>query len=502
MTEMHEYVCLIMSSLLFAYAIRMLIFLHAAWKHYSKSIQITLPSPAVSTLKSVGNGKGSSTSIFHQNVVLNDYVRFSASVNVRQGRHYSSVEDKSIKKSNYAGTNLTGNSNSSSDTVVSIIVATNNEESVIGGLLKSVNMLTYNRDRFEIIVVDDSIDSTTEILEEWKKRMKNLKIIRRRARIGSKGGALNLALEVLRKDSTWAIIIDADTIVPPDIIEQFLLLLNGTKEECHVFQGYCIPYNNYLNPNVGVANWVSKGVEFRLAQRNMIELIAKNKLNLPIQITGNLFMIKTSILRELRFSTDICEDWELTLSLYLRGCESGISSKGILFLEKLNACNQVPTSFISYFKQRLRVSEGHTRGFIKAVPKLIVRKQPLKDTIEFFFTGFRYLQSILILSVLLIDSIGMMVRGVGTLEFYLIMSLLIQIFCISTAALVNVLGLNICSRSKQYTFIFLISKLVIEICTLPALVFGSLAGFFRKKGSFHRTLRITGNANNSSYVSP
>src|SRR4030095_6368734 len=127
-----------------------------AWKHYSKSIQITLPSPAVSTLKSVGNGKGSSTSIFHQNVVLNDYVRFSASVNVRQGRHYSSVEDTSIKKYNYAGTNLTGNSNYSSDTVVSIIVATNNEESVIGGLLKSVNMLTYNRDRFEIIVVDDS----------------------------------------------------------------------------------------------------------------------------------------------------------------------------------------------------------------------------------------------------------------------------------------------------------------------------------------------------------
>jgi cellulose synthase/poly-beta-1,6-N-acetylglucosamine synthase-like glycosyltransferase len=499
---MYEYVCFIMSSLLFAFAIRTIIFLHAAWKHYSKSKQLTLSSPAVSTLKSVENGKGSNAAIFHQNLILNDYVTFSSLENDRQRRYYNSVDNESTKKSNYIGTSLTRDSNSRSDPFVSIIVATNNEESVIGRLLKSVNMLTYNPDRFEIIVVDDSTDSTIEILEKWKKSMKNLRVIRRRARVGSKGAALNLALELLRKDSTWVMIIDADTIVPPDIIEQFLLLLNGTKEDCHVFQGYCVPYNNYLTQNIRFANWVSKGVEFRLAQRNMIEFIAKNKLNLPIQITGNLFMIKTGILRELGFSTDICEDWELTLSLYLRTPESGINNKVILFLENLNASNQAPSSFISYFKQRLRVSEGHTRGFIKAIPKLIVRKRALKDTIEFFFTGFRYLQSILILSVLLLDSIGITLRGTDTLEFYIILSFIIQILCISTATLVNVLGLNICSRSKQYTFIFLISKLVIEICTLPALVFGSLAGFFRKKGSFHRTLRITENSNNSSYVSP
>ena len=205
---------------------------------------------------------------------------------------------------------------------MSVIIATNNEEDVIERLLKSLEMLTYSQDRFEVIVVDDSKDLTAKILEDWTKRMKNLTIIKRKLRIGSKGRALNLALESLRKDSSWVIIIDADTILPSDIIEQFLSHTNGSQDKFQAIQGYCIPYNSRFNSNSGFANWVSRGIEFRLAQRNMIEFVAKKKLGFPVQITGNLFMIKTFNLKTGRH-----------FSRYLRGLGShaGPLSKGTRF---------------------------------------------------------------------------------------------------------------------------------------------------------------------------
>lgn len=88
-------------------------------------------------------------------------------------------------------------------------------------------------------------------------------------------------------------------------------------------------------------------------------------------------MVKTSVLKQVRFSTDVCEDWDLTLDLYLREDGSEQCSVNVLFDETLNARNQAPVSLLSYFNQRLRVSEGHTRGFIKMIPRLMLQKQTM-----------------------------------------------------------------------------------------------------------------------------
>lgn len=493
---MLEYVCFVTSLFLFAYATRMLIFLCAAWNHYSKSMQVTHQPPPVSTFRTLQTNNKIRHITYVDNVILHDQVIHATSEIGLESGNSRFIKNEQLRNSD----NIESTSSAYSDLdihstpAVSIIVATNNEQSVIEALLTSVQMLNYNEDRFEVIVVDDSTDSTAKILEKWTERMKNLKVIRRKQRIGSKGAALNLGLEYLREDSSWIIIIDADTILPPDIIEQFLFLLNETEEDWQAIQGYCIPYNNHFNPNIDSSNWVSRGIEFRLAQRNMIEFVARNRLCLPVQITGNLFMIKTSIFKDFHFSNDICEDWDLTLSLYLSRHQSKTCNKKISFYENLNASNQAPTSFSSYFKQRLRVSEGHTRGFIKNIPKLIVQKQSIKNKIEIFFTGFRYLQYILILSLLLLDLITLLQQGSPTFHSYFIMSLAIQCLCLFAVILVNSVGLVICSRSRRYNFTFFISKLLVEITTLPALIIGTLTGIFRKKGVFHRTLRIASRA--------
>jgi len=272
----------------------------------------------------------------------------------------------------------------------------------------------------------------------------------------------------------------------------------NSKKLCNAIQGYCIPYNSCFYP-AELSNWVSKGVEFRLAERNMIEFVARDKLNLPLQITGSLFMIKSSILKQIGFSTDLCEDWDLTLQLYLKDHDninstdtkdnSKLFKTNILFDENLNACNQTPTSFSSYFKQRVRVSEGHTRGFIKMIPTLIKHKQPLKNKVEIFLTGLRYLRYIFILSLLVLD-VYIVILGSKTFNIYLLTSLSIQLFCLFSFIIATVMGVIICNRSRQYDVTFLLSKLFLDICTLPAMIIGSLLGIIRNKGTFYKTGRI------------
>src|SRR5206468_9245558 len=347
---MLEVISLVISLFLLTYALRAFFFLHISRKYHLDSIQITHQSPSKSTSKTLDKINISYSVTADQNLILYDSLK--KQILERNIPSYMPKSNYDEFTANFEGPEAKFSvSSNRSQPVISIIVATYNEEAVIRNLLNSLEMLTYNRSRFEVIVVDDSTDSTGRILREWAKRLENLKIIKRSKRIGWKGGALNLALKYLRKDSAWVIVLDADTILPTQIIEKFLSALYNSKKICNAIQGYCIPYNNYFRPNTGFANWISKGVEFRLAQRNMIEFVAKDKLNLPIQITGSLFMVRSSILKEIGFSTDICEDWDLTLELYLRRCnnsssmikseiDSPLGKTTILFDENLNAGSQ------------------------------------------------------------------------------------------------------------------------------------------------------------------
>lgn len=384
---------------------------------------------------------------------------------------------------------------------VSILVATKNEQFVIDHLLDSINKLTYDRTLYEIIIVDDSTDSTFELLEKWKKQLTNLKIIKRSQCVGWKGGALNVALKSLRADSRYVIVVDADVILPCNIIEKFIdVAAKRGNEECAVVQGYCIPNNNSTNSsNSSSSNWVSKGITFRLAQRNMIEFFAKDKLNLPLQVTGSLFMIKSSILKQIGFSNDLCEDWDLTLQLYLSEHpmtsvynENKYTSKKshIFFYEKLNATNQAPNSFRSYFKQRLRVSEGHTRGYIKMLPYLVKSIQPLRHKLEITFIGLNYLKSTFIFSLLMINLCAIIIADLRISSPVWITSLIIQSSCAASVLLFNVKAVAICGKKKQCNSTHLLSKLFLDICTLPALVTGSMLGITRKKGRFYGTQRI------------
>ncbi len=392
---------------------------------------------------------------------------------------------------------------------VSILVATHNERLVIDRLMISCAALTYDRDKFEIIVVDDSEDGTFDALMYWKQSIPNLKVMYRNDRTGWKGGALNLALKNININSSYVLVLDADSILVNDILERFVshFSKHNSNGNCiDVIQGYPIArvFNNNTSLNSTNINWVARGVEFRLAQRNIIEFLAKDRINLPIQITGNLFMIRSDLIKQLEFSNDLCEDWKLTLDIYLHDtmtfsyCDErnynsrrNSNSKKVIFDPLLVSYCEAPTKLASYFKQRMRVSEGHTRGFRINLIKILTSKMAFINKMEFFIIGIQYAKLIPLLALIIIDFTILISNGIDFIISNNLMkiTLIIQIANLLTIIGTSLMAIPLCSNIEKYNIRDSFYLLLLNLCTMPAFVIGSLRGLFRKDGIFYKTER-------------
>ncbi len=96
---------------------------------------------------------------------------------------------------------------------VSIHIPFYNEKRVANRILTACTNLDY--DNYEVIVVDDSTDETTQILEKWKSHPK-VKVFHRTHRTGFKGGALKQALAGMDPKTEFVIVFDADFIPYPE----------------------------------------------------------------------------------------------------------------------------------------------------------------------------------------------------------------------------------------------------------------------------------------------
>jgi cellulose synthase/poly-beta-1,6-N-acetylglucosamine synthase-like glycosyltransferase len=144
----------------------------------------------------------------------------------------------------------------------------------------------------------------------------------------------------------------------------------------------------------------------------MVEFVAKNRLGLPVEITGSLFLIRTEVIKEIGFSEDITEDWDLTIDLHLPErspgkphSDRGIEKKHIVSRHSIECTGkkkaiaynpmivsycETTTRLRSYLKQRVRISEGHARGFKRRIWDIPKSNIDNVTKIELFFTGMQY----------------------------------------------------------------------------------------------------------------
>ena len=423
---------------------------------------------------------------------------------------------------------------------ISILVATYNESLVIERLLKSFADLSYPTDRFEIIIVDDSTDDTYQKIQTMLSQLQNLKVIRRDNRAGWKGGALNVALDIMDKRTSKVMVVDADNILLVDTLERFV---SRFLEEQYFYQekgvsvlaiqGFPISTSdpesdNEQGINEKLGNWIARAIDFRLSQRNIIEFTAKDCLNLPVQITGSLFMIRADVIKSVKFSNDLCEDWDLTVDLYCSQPSPLVSSTidvmspdnnteqicnhssaniipnphavsfrpKIIFDQHLVSYCEASNDLTAYFRQRMRVSEGHTRGLRRKIRDIAESKMlSLVDKVELFLNGLQYAKFIFVLGIGIINMILLLMFLTGSynnsqqLINMFGISFLLQAVNIATALTRLIWAAKICRPVRRYENKDVLNLLMLYMITTPAFVIGSLRGLFQDKGTFYKTRR-------------
>ena len=221
-----------------------------------------------------------------------------------------------------------------------IALRANNEESVIGNLIKSLKMQDYDKSLFDIYVIaDNCTDKTAEVARE------NGAIVYERfdETKKTKGYALNWFLDKMKdkKDDYDALLVfDADNVVD----KNFLNVMN--KKLCQgevLVQGY----RDIKNPT---DTWVSGGYAIFYWTMNRLYHLARYNMGLSPLINGTAFMVKWDLLIDEGWNTKtLTEDIEFALINISKGVKLGWAKDAIVYDEQ-------PLTFKQSWKQRERWS--------------------------------------------------------------------------------------------------------------------------------------------------
>jgi len=151
---------------------------------------------------------------------------------------------------------------------VSIHLPFFNELNVARRILEAC--MDFNYTNYEVLVADDTRDTTIEILRErgWRHGSPIIKFVHRNDRSGYKGGALQQAMKYIHPLTQFIVVFDADFVPPANIIRQFIhqfRLHEQDKKPVAAVQGYQL---HYLNRN---ENWITKGVRAEFSGSYMVE---------------------------------------------------------------------------------------------------------------------------------------------------------------------------------------------------------------------------------------
>ena len=267
---------------------------------------------------------------------------------------------------------------------VSIHLPFFNELNVARRILEACMDINYTN--YEVLVADDSRDTTIEILRErgWRHGNPIIKFVHRKDRSGYKGGALQQAMKYIHPLTQFIVVFDADFVPPAKIIRQFIhqfRLHEQDKKPVAAVQGYQL---HYLNRN---ENWITKGVRAEFSGSYMVERLAEEIIGAMKMVSGSVFMFKASVLRELGWNHSITEDWDLTIRLYIEGFK-------VVYTPLIQAPAEIPTTVRRIIRQRMRWAEGHTfavrKYFLSAIRS---GKLTLAEKLEFLYFAPYYLQS-------------------------------------------------------------------------------------------------------------
>ena len=224
-----------------------------------------------------------------------------------------------------------------------------NEQEVARRLVDAVASLDYPQECLQIQVLDDSTDSTVQIVDEciasWQARGSWIEVVRRRERTDFKAGALRAGLESARGE--FIAIFDADFVPPPDWLKRALA-----------------PFYKPGSQRVGLVQtrWGHLNEEFSLLTRAQalaldghfgVEQNARYMGGLLLNFNGTAGIWRRRCIESAgnwRGST-LSEDLDLSYRAQLKGWE-------IVYLSDVTAPAEIPSFMAGFKRQQFRWAKG------------------------------------------------------------------------------------------------------------------------------------------------
>jgi cellulose synthase/poly-beta-1,6-N-acetylglucosamine synthase-like glycosyltransferase len=273
-----------------------------------------------------------------------------------------------------------------------------NEMFVAERLIDATCLIRYPRDRFQVQVLDDSTDGTTEIaqrcVDKWKAAGIDIELIHRVDRSGFKAGALAKGLDT--STGEFVAVFDADFVPQPDFFERTIQFFTDARI------GMVQVRWDHLNRDF---NLLTRAQSVMLDGHFIIEHTARNRSGRFFNFNGTAGVWRRATIEDAggwQHDT-LTEDLDLSYRSQINGWQ-------FVFLPDVLAPAEVPVEMNSFKSQQHRWAKGSIQTARKLLPRIWNSKLPLATKAESFFHLTNNLAYLLMVVLCLIMPVSIAIR--------------------------------------------------------------------------------------------
>ena len=230
---------------------------------------------------------------------------------------------------------------------LSLVIPTYNEKGNIQKLIKKIQK-EFKEDKIngEIIVVDDnSPDGTGKILEDLKRKQKNLKVIHRKGKLGLSSAVLE-GWKIADGDVLG--VMDADLSHPPEKIKELFSAIEKHKVDLVIGSRYI--------KGGKIKGWDLK----RKLMSKTATLLARIYTKIKDPMTG-FFMIRKDVIKDVNLNP---KGFKILLEIIIKGKYKKIKEIPITFVNRIEGKSKAGKKEIFYYLENLIGYLPHKKNII------------------------------------------------------------------------------------------------------------------------------------------
>ncbi len=219
------------------------------------------------------------------------------------------------------------------------VVPAHNESAGIAATVQSLLAVDYPTELFDVVVVADNCNDDTA---EQARRAGAMVLERQHAELRGKGYALDFAFNALPEDVDAVVVIDADTLVSPNILRAFAARRDLGAQAMQA--DYAV-----RNPD---ASWRTRLIAIAFGSFHIVRSRARERFGVSCGLRGNGMCFSRALLKEVPHNAySVVEDVEYGLRL-------GQAGHRVFYADEAHVYGEMVTSGSAANSQRRRWEEG------------------------------------------------------------------------------------------------------------------------------------------------